>query len=120
VSEPESSKGGRHNYSPDVGSRSVFGNYEASFSVFRSVFFFFLVLTHAFSIFDADASYAFRLPIKLRPESCFELICLGDHLSLRLRFLSFLILSSAMTKTAMTPTVWEKSTQLSGHPSVCF
>jgi hypothetical protein len=39
VSESESSKGGRHNYSPDVGSRSVFGNYEASFSVLRSVFF---------------------------------------------------------------------------------
>jgi hypothetical protein len=38
VSESESSKGGRHNYSPDVGSRSVFGNYEASFSVLRSVF----------------------------------------------------------------------------------
>jgi hypothetical protein len=81
VSESESSKGGRHNYSPDVGSRSVFGNYEASFSVLRSVFFF---LMHAFSVFDADASYAFRLPIKPRPESCFGLIFLGDHLSLRL------------------------------------
>jgi hypothetical protein len=85
VSESESSKGGRHNYSPDVGSRSVFGNYEASFSVLRSVFFlFFFVLMHAFSVFDADASYAFRLPIKPRPESCFGLIFLGDHLSLRL------------------------------------
>jgi hypothetical protein len=81
VSESESSKGSRHNYSPDVGSRSVFGNYEASFSVLRSVFFF---LTRAFSVFDADASYAFLLPIKPRPESCFGLICLGDHLSLRL------------------------------------
>jgi hypothetical protein len=38
VSESESSKGGRHNYSPNVGSRSVFENYEASFSVLRSVF----------------------------------------------------------------------------------
>jgi hypothetical protein len=38
VSELEWSKGGCHNYRPDVGSRSVFGNYEASFSVLRSVF----------------------------------------------------------------------------------
>jgi hypothetical protein len=38
VSESEWSKGGYHNYRPDVGSRSVFRNYEASFSVLRSVF----------------------------------------------------------------------------------
>jgi hypothetical protein len=39
VSESEWSKGDRHNYRPDVGSRSIFGDYEASFSVFRSTFF---------------------------------------------------------------------------------
>jgi hypothetical protein len=38
VSESEWSKGGCHNYRPDVGSRSIFGNYEGSFSVLRSVF----------------------------------------------------------------------------------
>jgi hypothetical protein len=38
VSESEWSKGGCHNYRPDVGSRSIFGNYEAFFSVLRSVF----------------------------------------------------------------------------------
>jgi hypothetical protein len=38
VSESEWSKGGCHNYRPDVGSRSVFGDYEASFNVFQSVF----------------------------------------------------------------------------------
>jgi hypothetical protein len=78
VSESGWPKGGCHNYRPDVGSRSVFGNYEASFSVLRSV------LMPAFSVFDADASYPFRLPIKPRPESYFGPIRLGGHLSLPL------------------------------------
>jgi hypothetical protein len=81
VSELESSKGGRHNYSPDVGVEAFSGITKRLSVSFEA---FFWVLTRAFSVFDDDASYAFLLPIKPRPESCFGLICLGDHLSLRL------------------------------------